>query len=55
MGFASIVSNTFVSNLGSSLVKQEAQEAAKQILIATQESQKDFLFDPYAAAYYERF
>jgi hypothetical protein len=31
------------------------KEDAGVVVMPTQESQKDFLFDPYAAAYYERF
>jgi hypothetical protein len=40
------------------MIKQEKHlESSKkvQFVMTTQESQKDFLFDPYAAAYYERF
>lgn len=61
------VNSNSTSNLGSTMVfKQEKNEVKNQmmsqpssskevLLMTTQESQKDFLFDPYAAAYYERF
>ena len=44
--------------LKSNNIKKEKWEETKkqvQYVMTTQESQKDFLFDPYAAAYYERF
>ena len=44
--------------LGAVTVKQEMKgevDKIMQFVMTTQESQKDFLFDPYAAAYYERF
>jgi hypothetical protein len=51
----------FGGGLGASLIKTEVKgepektNAVVQFVMTTQESQKDFLFDPYAAAYYERF
>ena len=53
------VTNSHVSSVTASSIKGEEQfrlnEFRSAELTIQQESQKDFLFDPYAAAYYERF